>query len=246
MTEAEWNNSTDAGRMLSFVAGSAGGRFLSERKLRLLLVGCCRRWWPVFTAERLTTAIETAEQYADGGVSDSDRDPAWRQTRYTVFESLCRPNEATHYEAVQAAFFLYFPDNRLRDSLVDNPGETQAADGLSRIRRAAGKWLTQTDGGIPLDPQAVIAAEQVAQANLLRCVAGNPFRPVHAGSGWRTAPVVGIAEAAYAGRAFDRLPIMADALEDAGCADADILTHCRAHPEHARGCWVVDLLLGKE
>jgi hypothetical protein len=54
-----------------------------------------------------------------------------------------------------------------------------------------------------------------------------------------------IARAIYDGRAFERMPILADALEDAGCGDADILRHCREPGEHVRGCWVVDLLLGK-
>jgi hypothetical protein len=46
-------------------------------------------------------------------------------------------------------------------------------------------------------------------------------------------------------RAFDRLPILADALEDAGCTDADLLNHCRGPGLHVMGCWVVDMLLGK-
>jgi hypothetical protein len=63
---------------------------------------------------------------------------------------------------------------------------------------------------------------------------------------WRTSTVVALAEGVYADRAFDRLPILADALEDAGCGHADILAHCRGDGPHARGCWVVDLLLGRE
>ena len=62
---------------------------------------------------------------------------------------------------------------------------------------------------------------------------------------WRTESVVGLATGIYADRAFDRLPVLADALEDAGCANADVLGHCRGPGPHARGCWVVDLLLGK-
>jgi hypothetical protein len=61
---------------------------------------------------------------------------------------------------------------------------------------------------------------------------------------WLTATVVGVALSIQAG-AFDRLPILADALEDAGCTNADILNHCRQPQEHVRGCWAVDLVLGK-
>jgi hypothetical protein len=76
-------------------------------------------------------------------------------------------------------------------------------------------------------------------------VVGNPFYPVALDPAWRTEAVVGLVAGIYADRAFDRLPVLADALEDAGCADADVLTHCRGPGPHVRGCWVVDLLLGK-
>ncbi len=79
-----------------------------------------------------------------------------------------------------------------------------------------------------------------------RDVAGNPFRPVVADSGWLTAKVVAIASGIYADRAFDRMSILANALEKAGCTNADVLLHCRGDGPHVRGCWVVDLLLGKE
>ncbi len=79
-----------------------------------------------------------------------------------------------------------------------------------------------------------------------RVVAGNPFRPVLAESAWLTPKVVAIASAIYADRAFDRMPILADALEEAGCTNADVLLHCRGDGPHVRGCWVVDLVLGKE
>jgi len=63
---------------------------------------------------------------------------------------------------------------------------------------------------------------------------------------WLTSTVTSLAQSIYQERAFDRLPILADALEDSGCTNPDILNHCRQPGEHVRGCWVVDLLLGKE
>jgi hypothetical protein len=89
-------------------------------------------------------------------------------------------------------------------------------------------------------------AEQAAQSRLIRDIFGNPFRPVTFDSAWRTANVLGLAQTIYDARAFDRMPILADALEDAGCTSAEILTHCRQPGDHVRGCWVVDLILGKE
>jgi hypothetical protein len=83
-------------------------------------------------------------------------------------------------------------------------------------------------------------------SHLLQDIFGNPFRPVTADPEWLTATAVALAQTIYAERAFDRLPILADALEDAGCDNADILAHCRGDGPHVRGCWVVDLILGKE
>lgn len=84
-----------------------------------------------------------------------------------------------------------------------------------------------------------------AQAQLLRCVVGNPFRPVVFDPIWRTSAVVALADSIDTGRAFDRMPILADALEAAGCRQRDVLAHCRGGGPHARGCWVVDMVLGK-
>jgi len=88
--------------------------------------------------------------------------------------------------------------------------------------------------------------EWVRQAALLRDIFGNPFRPVAFDPSWRTETAVGIARGIYEDRAFERMPILADALEEAGCEHPDILSHCREPGEHVRGCWVVDLVLGKE
>jgi hypothetical protein len=91
------------------------------------------------------------------------------------------------------------------------------------------------------------ADEQAARSNLLRELIGSlAFRTVSLDLSWHTASVVALAQAIYADRAFDRLPILADALEDAGCTSQDILAHCRGGGEHVRGCWVVDLLTGRE
>ena len=83
------------------------------------------------------------------------------------------------------------------------------------------------------------------QAGLLRDVV-EPFRAAAWDPRWRTADAVGLARGIYEDRAFDRLPLLADALLDAGCDRGDILGQCRSDGPHVRGCWVVDLVLGKE
>jgi hypothetical protein len=84
---------------------------------------------------------------------------------------------------------------------------------------------------------------------VLRDLMGNPFRPVVLDPGWLSwngGTVVGIAQSIYEERAFDRLPILADALQDAGCNEPNILAHCYEDVDHVRGCWVVDAILAKE
>ena len=89
-------------------------------------------------------------------------------------------------------------------------------------------------------------AERSLQADFLRDIFGNPFRPIVADANWLTSTVVSLARGIYEDRAFDRMPILADALQDAGCDSEDVLNHCRdANQVHVRGCWVVDLVLGK-
>jgi hypothetical protein len=101
------------------------------------------------------------------------------------------------------------------------------------------------------DPVATAArfAEAAVNSALLRDVLGYPFRPAPAiAPAWlacNDGAVRQIAQAIYDDEAFDLLPLLADALEDAGCAEAEVLAHCRGPGEHVRGCWVVDWLLDK-
>ena len=98
----------------------------------------------------------------------------------------------------------------------------------------------------PTRRQQAREAESAAQVELLRDLVGNPFRPVVPDPAWLTSDVVALARGIYDERAFDRMPILADALEDAGCADEQVLGHCRGPGPHVRGCWAVDLVLGQE
>jgi hypothetical protein len=91
--------------------------------------------------------------------------------------------------------------------------------------------------------------EEVEKCHLLREIVGNPFRPFAldpAWLRWSEGLVARLGQSIYEDRGFERLPILADALEDAGCTDAAILDHLRGPGPHARGCWALDALLGKE
>ena len=83
-------------------------------------------------------------------------------------------------------------------------------------------------------------------AVIIRDIFGNPFRPVAFAPAWRSDTAVSLARGMYDSRDFGAKPILADALQDAGCDNDDILSHCRGEEAHVCGCWVVDLVLGKE
>lgn len=82
--------------------------------------------------------------------------------------------------------------------------------------------------------------------SVLRDIFGNPFRPIAFDPEWRTSNVVSLSKSMYESRDFSAMPILSDALQDAGCENEDILNHCRSDGPHVKGCWAVDLILGKE
>ena len=88
--------------------------------------------------------------------------------------------------------------------------------------------------------------DPVLLLDLLREIVGNPFRTTSFSLSWRTSDVMMLAQRIYDERDFGAMPILADALQDAGCDSGDILDHCRdTSATHVRGCWVLDLVLGK-
>jgi hypothetical protein len=111
---------------------------------------------------------------------------------------------------------------------------------INRVCRA-GAYLriSRYDEGV--DESA--PTERMAAAELLRDIVGNPFRPVTFSPSWRTDTAVSLARQMYESREFSAMPILADALQDAGCDSDDVLNHCRGPGPHVRGCWVVDLVL---
>jgi hypothetical protein len=122
-------------------------------------------------------------------------------------------------------------------------------EGLERTASDDERWEWGFFGYDFPEFEATATAVRRPFPGLLREVVGNPLcrsRVDPAWLAWNGGTVPKPAQAIYDGRAFERLPVLADALEDAGCADQQILSHCRQPGEHVRGCWVLDLLLGKE
>jgi len=130
---------------------------------------------------------------------------------------------------------------------IEKDAKRAAYDALIFAAHAVGHGNSRSDASASDNETLVLEGvrrQYQRQSEVLRDIFGNPFRPVTFDSAWRTADALGLARGIYDDRAFDRLPILADALEDSGCDSADILDHCRTPGSHARGCWVVDLILG--
>jgi hypothetical protein len=124
---------------------------------------------------------------------------------------------------------------------VPSGASDACAIAVTTVKRVA----TQGESAEALVPCERDPEEKHIQRELLRCIVGNPVRPVTFDPRWITETAVALAAGIYTERAFDRLPILADALEEVGCDNADVLAHCRGPGPHARGCWVVDGVLGK-
>ncbi|HZY87037.1 MAG TPA: hypothetical protein VFE78_19535 [Gemmataceae bacterium] len=220
MTEAEWLAGTDPQTMLRHL-GRKGG----SRKLRLFAVACGRRAWEQIQDETCRRAVEVAERYADRQAHTQARDQMTRAVR-----ALCGPRARACYS------LAYHVVRGTRYTFVN-----------AQIAAAHANW-TVTGVRVVGEAPAAEAAESTAQCGLLRDIYGNPFRSVAAAATWLVwdgGTVRKLAQAIYDDRAFDRLPVLADALEEAGCANEEILNHCRRPSEHTRGCWAVDLLLGE-
>jgi hypothetical protein len=187
------------------------------RKYRLLLVAYCRTFLSVLLAKEQTRGVvEMAEAYADGAV---------------VQVELARAKRAA-LKAVERQPRL---DLAVRGVTHGLPKRQAVEFPFFCLR----PWRTS-------NYNRPTPAQGRRLAQLIRDVFGNPFRSVILDPTWLTANVAGLALAIYTDRAFDNLLILADALEEAGCNNSGILDHCRQPGDHVRGCWLVDLILGKK
>ena len=218
MTEQEWlDYADDPRKMLSQLP-----RPWSGRKLRLLLCGCCRRFDHLLSDRRILQAAEVCERYVD--------------RRRATKEELAAANAAVlaaHHD-------------------LEGPRPFESLLALCLIMATLERITGRDIEGLVLIPQRSgeidNATWREAHCELIRELFGNPFRPAALAPDWlrwNDGTVVKLARAIYNDRAFDRLPILADALEEAGCSDQDLLGHCRTGGEHVRGCWVVDTIIGK-
>jgi hypothetical protein len=226
MTEKQWLACQIPGRMLASLPGKA-----SERKLRLFACSCCRRIGHLYRFPSSLAAIEVAKRYADGLETAEALAAAHRSIARIAAGRSYRPGRAEVYAQIAA---------RKATREWSHP----ATPWPSIMSAQNALFAVETEG-----KSTVVDAERMAQCELLREILGPlPFRPVTIDTTWLTwkdGIVSRLAQAIYDERTFDRMPFLGDALEEAGCGDPEILAHCRAEAVHVRGCWVVDLLLGR-
>jgi hypothetical protein len=218
---------------------------VSERKLRLYAVACCRRVWHLLPDERSRRAVAAAEREADGGADPEDLRLAVLSAE-NLAEQLAASSRTAGQEARASAAFAALHATGAGEKAADYA----AANACSAAFHAA------TEASAPSAARAR-DAERDAQCRLLRCMFGPlPFREALIDPSLRARDgslVTKLAQAAYENRSLPvgtldgaRLGILADALEDAGCADAELLGHLRGEGPHVRGCWALDLLLGRD
>jgi hypothetical protein len=225
MTEAEWLVGSDPVPMLQFLKDRG-----SDRKRRLFAVACCRRFWHLIRPEECRQAVTAAERFADGEIGEKELGDRQASAQAAAARVLRACAHATVFTA--------------------DPAGDSALWALPVVRAAC--WAAVPEAAKLAGRAAylpLMAAESRHQAGLVRDVFGNPFRPAVVAGDWLTwdsGTIPRLAQSLHDDRAFTDLPVLADALEEAGCTDPDILGHCRQGGQHVRGCWVVDLVLGRE
>lgn len=216
MTHPEWLTSTDPGPMLDFLRGK-----VSDRRLFLFGIASIQLVWDRLS-ELCKDHVNLIERYAEGNATSEEE----RRIRESP-----APGTSECYLGV------YLTADAFRFA--------QHCMGITRVY---GGWnALQSDD--PAEFQRSASRMTGCQADLLRCIVRSPFYPWTINPTWlgrKDCTIARLGQAVYDEGAFDRLPLLADALEEAGCDDADLLAHCRQPGPHVRGCWVVDLILHKE
>jgi hypothetical protein len=229
MNEAEWSQGNNPHQMLHALAGlNPTGNVPSrmrdpvlDRKFRLFAVACGRLVEARMLRGIGTAAINIAERFADGMATKADLKAAKRAAWAAWRDLRGHPRSTALWTAAWVA-----------DWTVVNA----ASQAVSGVLNPA--WQTE----------ARIERVRTHLCEVIRDIFGNPFcTPGIAPTllCWNDGTVVKVARAIYEARAFDRLPVLADALEEASCHDTDILKHCRNPEPHVRGCWILDLLTGR-
>jgi hypothetical protein len=241
MDALSWQRANRSMR-LHFLAGQPG----STRKLRLFAAACCRRVWRWLGDERCRRAVEVAERSADDPVGRAEVSAAVRAAEEALRDAVIASNavsagiDAESRGATQAMMYGARTALYCLTQDADTTAEIAAhaaACTVPKMAVASLAWVAAY--------RAACQAEREVQQGLLDEVFGDPFRPLIICRDWLTADVRGLARVIYGEQRFSEVPVLADALEDAGCTEQRLLGHLRGPEGHVRGCFVVDLLRGQ-
>lgn len=200
----------------------------SRRQCRLFACACVRLCWDYLTEPAGRRLIEVAEAYTD------------KRARRRELTAIVR---AAQLELMLRPALLRPPSTVALGAAVWTGIAAEHCYGAARVAELTAQCLAAAaDSDTPGRQRAMTRVHRAVRA-VMHDVFANPFRPVRLDPRWRTADVLGLARGIYEDQAFDRLPLLRDALMDAGCADDQVLGHCD-RPVHVRGCWLVDRILG--
>jgi hypothetical protein len=243
MTEEEWNRHPPDGWRMLYHAEEIG----SERKLRLFLIACCRRIEHLLIDTRSKTALAGIERHVEGHSTTTELGRLGDLAKEAADAAAPVPydleDELDPYPPTAAPDAIRYAASLNLTTALDNK-PTALTNATYLACNAVGGSVFRRTNNVE-QARAASAAEIAIHAVLLRDIFGNPFRPATFDPAWRTSTAVALARGMYESRDFTAMPILADALQDAGCDNDDILNHCRGPGPHVRGCWVVDLVLGK-
>lgn len=255
MTEAEWLDCNDPLLMFAlFEQTSFLDNRASHRKLSLWSAVCLRRSWSLLTDERSRNALEVVERYVDGYATEEEKSQALSDA------IVARDKKRELYEQANATHNYNHPTVLAAEALEFAAGGIVWVLGKREyVQAAQNAWFALALGHVESDLDAcnaIFDSEQFAQTMYLRDIVGSPFCALSSEPAWlewNDGTISKLAQSIYKDRELPsghldaaRLRVLADALEEAGCRDEAILAHCRVSAPHVRGCWVVDLLLGKD
>jgi hypothetical protein len=233
MTEAEWLTGDDPLALLAHLRGQGNSwarrlltwlrmRRRDDRhcKARLFACACCRRIWPLLVTPVLRRAVEVAERFANGEVSAGQLAAARAAAAESPWGAAARAATRAAWESAWDAAFQ---------------SATEAIKALD--------WVS-----VPEAAADAVRAERRVQCVLLRDLFGNPFRPIRIERpiAWLSDDLLEEVRAIDQKHDFDALPHLAERLQAAGCRESELLDHCRSTGPHAHGCWVLNVLLGRE
>jgi hypothetical protein len=217
---------------------------VSLRKRMLFNVACCRRIWALFRDDRCRRAIQLAEDLAVGTPTGSQQEREIREGLSEACEEVRDEPDSLDY------CLVYAVNNTLNGEWVEWDSAAYFAArayDLAHPEVSALIELHRRRIHTPEEARLLEAQRESAhQADLVRDIFGNPFRPVTFDPTWRTPTVQAVAWSIYQDRRFSEVGVLGDALEDAGCTCEAILDHLHLPGEHVLGCWVVDRILGLE